>query len=371
MKYWILSLLTGLSVLLPAIFFAHKKMFEKYMQRVFKDLSLEVLRGSHEDFLTLAKERFNVEHEKASGEFDSKRKEISLIVGELEKKLAKYEELMRSFERDRDSKYGSLTEQIKSSAEVVVNLHKSTARLNEILGNTKLRGQWGERLAEDVLRHAGFEENIHYVREKVQATVNTRPDFTFLLPQDLKVNMDVKFPLANYLEAMNAEDERDRKKFEQMFLRDVRQRIKELDNREYINTKEGTLSFVLLFIPNEHVYGYIHNNDPQLADDALARKVILCSPFTLYAVLSVLREAVRNFRIEKTAQDIAGILDDFTRTYEIFRNRFDQLGQSLEKTQILYNDLSLKSFRMLNSKVKKIEALREGKEEYAAVEPKL
>ena len=76
-------------------------------------------------------------------------------------------------------------------------------------------------------------------------------------------------------------------------------RIKEIQNREYINPAEGTLDFVLLFIPNEQVYSFVQRNSPGLMDEALKQKVVLCSPFTLYAMLSVIRQAFENFHYEK------------------------------------------------------------------------
>ena len=56
---------------------------------------------------------------------------------------------------------------------------------------------------------------------------------------------------------------------------------------------------MLLFIPNEQVYGFIHEQDHALLDDALRDKVVLCSPLTLFAVLAVIRQAVDNFRLSQ------------------------------------------------------------------------
>ena len=70
------------------------------------------------------------------------------------------------------------------------------------------------------------------------------------------------------------------------FLRDVRDRVKELQGRGY-DASESTVGYLLLFIPNESVYGFIHENDATLLDDALAKNVVLCSPTTLFAVLGV------------------------------------------------------------------------------------
>ena len=57
-------------------------------------------------------------------------------------------------------------------AQVTQALSTSTQSLREALANPKARGQWGERMAEDVLRLAGFIEHVNY--EKQTAVEGTR-----------------------------------------------------------------------------------------------------------------------------------------------------------------------------------------------------
>jgi len=78
---------------------------------------------------------------------------------------------------------------------------QTTNALREALASTKVRGQWGERMAEDVLRLAGFIENINYSKQKqLKSWISAR--FYFLTAQNLKLNMDVKFPLDNYVKCL-------------------------------------------------------------------------------------------------------------------------------------------------------------------------
>jgi DNA recombination protein RmuC len=178
----------------------------------------------------------------------------------------------------------------------------TTNKLQMALTNTKVRGQWGERMAEDVLRLAGFIEGINYSKQLTSKEAGTRPDYTFILPQNLKLNMDVKFPLDNYLHYLDAQADTDKQKYKNQFLSDVRQRINEIAKKEdYINPNNNTVDYALVFIPNEQVYCFINENDSALLDDSLKSKVILCSPMTLYAILAVIRQAIDNFNLEKTA----------------------------------------------------------------------
>ena len=61
-------------------------------------------------------------------------------------------------------------------------LSSTTQSFREALANPNARGQWGERMAEDVLRHAGFIEHVNYEKQVVVEGAGI-PDFTFLLPR--------------------------------------------------------------------------------------------------------------------------------------------------------------------------------------------
>jgi len=166
--------------------------------------------------------------------------------------------------------------------------------------------------------------------------------------------------LDNYLKMVNAATEEDKARYKSEFLRDVKARIKEIQRRDYINPNEQTLDYVLLFIPNEQVYGFIHDAVPGLVDEALSQKVVLCSPFTLYAVLAVVRQAFENFHFTQATQEVLKLISSFAGVYEKFRERFTELGEKLAKVSELYHDISDVSFRRLDSAILKIDKVRKG-----------
>ena len=111
-------------------------------------------------------------------------------------------------------------------------------------------------------------------------------DFTFFLPKNLVLNMDAKFPLDNYMRYLEADNDTEKERYCKAFLRDVKARVKEIRGREYINPSGGTVDYVILFIPNEQIYAFIHEMDSSILDDAIREKVVFCSPVTLFAVLA-------------------------------------------------------------------------------------
>ncbi len=325
----------------------------------FGDLSFEALRKSTEEFLKLAKSRFETERDVSARELESKKALIDAQLKKMNNELENVSELVRQLEKDRASKFGQLTSELKASQEQVAQLLKTTNALREALASTKARGQWGERMAEDVLRVAGFVENINYLRQKAVAGAGTRPDFTFLLPKGLSLNMDVKFPLDNYLRYLEADSDIERQQYRNNFLRDVRARIKEITTRDYINPEQNTLDYVLLFIPNEQVYSFIQEQDPLIAEEALKNKVVICSPITLFAVLAVIRQAVDNFALEKISGEILTLLGAFKKQWQAFMARLETLGKRIEDARKEYETLMTTRKRQLEKPLNRLDELRE------------
>ena len=191
-------------------------------------------------------------------------------------------------------------------------------------------------MAEDVLRAAGMREGINYRKQRA-IEGGTRPDFTFLLPDDQHLHMDVKFPVDNYLRALEAPSEAEAVMRRDRFLKDVRDRVKELNGRGYTAT-DATVGYLLLFIPNVSVYGFIHEHDASLLDDALVQKVVLCSPTTLFAVLGVVRQAMDTFAVERKTGEILDALAGFGAQWSKFSEQVDKV-EHLGTLGNSFNDL--------------------------------
>ncbi len=328
----------------------------------FGSLSLDALRRSTEQFLELAKSRLDLEREVSAKELEAKKGLIDQQLRQMTAQLENVSGVVQILEKDRVEKFGELASQLKSAGEQTAALMQATNSLREALASTKVRGQWGERMAEDVLRMAGFMENVNYLKQKSVEGVGTRPDFTFFLPRDLKLNMDVKFPLDNYMRFLEAESELERSKFKNDFLRDVKARIKEVTTREYISPEQNTLDYVLLFIPNEEVYAFIQRQDSAIVDDGIRNKVVLCSPITLFAVLAVIRQAVDNFALEQTSNEILSLLGAFKKQWNEFLRRLEVLGKRIGDAQKEYEVLTTTRVRQLERPLNKIEELRTQRE---------
>ena len=327
------------------------------IKTAFGALSREALSANSEDFLRLAGTKLAEHTKQGEAALDAKKKLVDKTVEQMSARLGELSTALQVLDKDRRQSHGALTGKLETTTQATAALQKTTAQLREALANPQRRGQWGERMAEDVLRLAGFIEGVNY--QKQSATESGRPDFTFLLPQDRRVNMDVKFPLANYLKYMDTADgDPAGEQLKAQFLRDVRNRVKEVTTRDYIDPSAGTVDYVLVFMPNEQMYGFIHEHDPSLLDDALQRKVVLCSPLTLYAVLAVIRQAIENFRMEQTSREILSLLEAFQKEWAKYTEVLEKMGERLDGAMKQYELLSTTRTRQLEKQLDKIENLR-------------
>jgi DNA recombination protein RmuC len=320
----------------------------------------------------VAHNRTVLEQGTARGEeqLKARRSEIDQGLAEVRKELGTLRELVREVDRKRGESLVKLETVTRESRQQTELLRSETGRLNEVLSGGQTRGQWGERMAEDVLRVAGFVEGIQYRRQQQIAGGASRPDFTFFVQGQL-LNMDVKTPMVEYQRYLTCSTDQEREAATKAFKRDVRARIREVGTRDYIDPEGGTLDYVLIFIPNEQVYGFIHENDPDLLDEALQRKVVLCSPLTLFAILAVIRQASENFKLAQQTNEILRALGGFNKQWGMFKEQMSKVDRALETSRKAYAELMDTRTRQLDRQVERVDDLRvsaglNGSEETAA-----
>ncbi|MGH9270827.1 MAG: DNA recombination protein RmuC, partial [Ilumatobacteraceae bacterium] len=124
------------------------------------------------------------------------------------------------------------------------------------------------------------------------------------------------------------------------FLCDVRARVKELAKREYAQTgDQPTVDYVLLFLPNEQLTGFIHEHDPGLLDEALGQRVVMCSPLTLFAFLGVIRQAFDNFMVERTSDEILQLIGKFGVQWQKYTESTEKVKRHIDSVQREFDQL--------------------------------
>ncbi len=311
-----------------------------------------------EQLLRMQHEMLASERRRGTEELRGTQSAIDQQVQGMREELARLNRLVEDTERDRREHVGELTSQLQAAGRQTQVLTETTQSLREALSSTTARGQWGERMAEDVLQLAGFVDGINYRRHQALPGSGGIPDYTFLLPQGLTLHMDVKFPLNNYLRVLDATSDVEREHARKEFLKDVRLRLREVTRREYVDPAGGTVDCVLLFIPNEQVYGFIQEQDRSILDDALRAKVVFCSPLTLFAVLAVIRQAVDNFQLSRTSHEILQRLQGFEKQWDRFVEQMDKVGRNLKTASNAFEELEGTRRRGVERELERIDTLR-------------
>jgi DNA recombination protein RmuC len=149
--------------------------------------------------------------------------------------------------------------------------------------------------------------------------------------------------------------ERDRYRIQ--FVRDVRGRVRELSGRVYVDP-DDTVDEVLLFIPNEAVYAFVHTHDRELVDVSLRQKVVLCSPCTLFSVLAIIRQAVEQTQLQRTSDEILHCLAAFEQQWGKFTDALDKVGRGLDTVRRGWDDLAGTRRRQLERELDRVGELR-------------
>ena len=272
------------------------------------------------------------------------------------------------------------TGEIKSS---ITGVDQQTRNLISVLNNNQSRGQWAEFQVEDLLEIMEYKEGIQYQTQK-KMTSGTIPDFTFYLPENKTINMDSKFPLTNYMEIAKLNRDLEDETLDELARREITESIKnknkefldkaiktkidDTSSREgYISAEEGTVDFVLMYIPLENLYHFlltseIGANKTPVIQYAFSKKVILVSPQTLMAYLETIRHSMKVFSLQTDTKNILATHEKIKVEIRKFIESFDEVTKRLDQTVKSFEALKTtrvnkleKSFEELDSVNKELE----------------
>ncbi|MBM3343136.1 MAG: DNA recombination protein RmuC [Betaproteobacteria bacterium] len=213
---------------------------------------------------------------------------------------------------------------IDEAQKKIEGLTGSVVSLQELLGDKRARGAFGEvqleALVRNVLPTSAFE---------MQATLSngTRADCVLRLPPPTGlVAVDSKFPLENYHRMFAPESsEVDYALAQKQFKADVRRHIDAISGKYIIagETSDGAV----MFVPAEAVFAEIHAHHAEVVEYAIARRVWIVSPTTLMAVLNTARAVLKDV---ETRQQVHVIKDALARLSVEF-GRFDERMRDLAR----------------------------------------
>jgi DNA recombination protein RmuC len=308
-----------------------------------------ILSQANESLVRMADQKLGAESNKTRIDLENKRSEIERLVKVIQEDLKSSKKELEVSERERINSFSALKNSLDEYKKITEQLSVSTENLKKVLSNNQLRGQFGEQVAEDLLKMAGFVPGETYTRQDGEG--GSRPDFTIYFPDKTKINVDAKFPYSS-LQKMTETDDTDLKsKHMKQFEVDVKEKIKQVTTREYINPEERTVDFVILFIPNEMIFSFIYDKMPHIWQDALEKKVVFAGPFSFTAILRMVKQAYDNFRIQENIYKIVGHVQSVEREFDKFTGEFDKVGIKIQQLQKQYSDVSTTRVNQMKRKM--------------------
>lgn len=215
------------------------------------------------------------------------------------------------------------TGQTSALQTLVSTLHADAARMSEDAKNlanalraeTKMQGDWGELILENILERAGLREGeeFHTQSHEVDAEGRRlRPDVVVSLPGGQRLVIDSKVSLTAFDACVNAETDADREASLKQHLASVRNHVKALGEKDYASLYDG-VDFTLMFIPLEGAATLAFQSDNGLTSYAWERNVMIASPTNLMMAMRTVQNLWTIERQNQNAQAIAeraGLLYD-------------------------------------------------------------
>jgi len=309
------------------------------LARSFSELANRSLQSNSENFLRLAEQKMNVQTEKAKRELSEREKAVEGLVKPIRDSLQASQKQIADLEKSRSEAYGSIRTQLEAMQADQKSLTQETQNLVKALRRPEVRGRWGEitlrRLVElaGMVEHCDFVEQVHTVGEDQVI----RPDMIVRMPDQRELVVDVKTPLDAYLEAVEANDDSQRKLGLERHAKNVRTHIRMLSSKTYWDQFDESPEFVILFIPGDQFLSAALNEEPDLIEYALSRQIILATPTSFVALLKAVAYGWRQLALADNAKEIRILAQDLYGRLGTFVTHMNRVGRQLASSVENYN----------------------------------
>ncbi|MGA8204770.1 MAG: DNA recombination protein RmuC [Woeseiaceae bacterium] len=309
------------------------------LTRAFNELANQSLKANSESFLRLAEQNLGAQQEKAKHELSEREKAVEALVKPIRDALQASQKQIEELEKARSEAYGGIKSHLETMQASQKSLAQETQNLVKALRRPEVRGRWGEitlrRLVElaGMVEHCDFQEQVHHAGEDQVI----RPDMIVRMPDDRELVVDVKTPLDAYLEAVEAEDDKQRELALQRHTRNLREHIRTLSSKAYWAQFSKSPEFVILFIPGDQFLSAAANVDPDLMDYALSQQIVLATPTNFITLLKTIAYGWRQSKLAENAQEIRELAEDLYGRLATFVSHLNRVGRQLASSVEHYN----------------------------------
>lgn len=245
--------------------------------------------------------------------------------------------------------FTSVVERLAKIDEAQKNIDKLSTEvvsLSDILSDKTARGAFGEVQLKQIFEVIYGENKPEIYEPQFTLSNGSRVDMILHAPEPTgDICIDSKFPLENYRRKYDSNtSDLDRKSAAKLFEADVKKHIDDI-SRKYIISGETALQ-AIMFIPAEAVFSDIHANHQALNDYGLKKGVLLASPTTLIAMLSIVQTALKDIERTKYSEQIQQELNKLAEEFGRYSQRWDKLKRSVETLSKSAGELDITSTKI-------------------------
>ncbi|MFC5993916.1 DNA recombination protein RmuC [Pseudonocardia hispaniensis] len=316
---------------------------DEELKQAFQALSADALARNNEQFVALAegriKEATAAIAAKAEGDATARAQAISNLLDPMTATLARVEGQLRTVEKDRESAYAGLREQVTAMHRSSEQLQNETKQLVNALRAPQVRGRWGELQLERIVQLAGMVEHCDFSTQ-VSAQGDDggiRPDMVVHLAGGKRIVVDAKVPFAAYLEAVESRDVGEHKERLSAHARQLRHHVDALSAKSYWAAFDPSPEFVVLFVPGDPFLEAALQADPSLLEHAFSRNVVVATPTTLIALLRTVAYSWRQEALARNAAQVHQLGKELHSRLATMGSHVAKLGRSLDTAVASYN----------------------------------
>lgn len=278
---------------------------------------------------------------------------LGQIVNPLRETIDKMKQAMS----ENTLKQTSMSSEMKANIEHMMRqsaaAQKSAEELTRVFKHgTKVQGDWGETVLDELLEAQGLTRGIHYDVQSVIRDGNgevvkseegglMRPDVILHLDQRREVIIDSKVSLTAFIDYVNAETEDQRQQCLKAHIESLQKHVKELsvkDYSSYIRPPKVKMDYVIMFVPHTGALWTALNAQPDLWRKAMDKNVFIADEQTLFAALRIINLTWTQITQVQNHEKVYALANEMLDRVGQFMKKYQALGKALDNAKSAYED---------------------------------
>ena len=285
-------------------------------------------------------------------EFSERSNEsLGQIMAPLKENIAELRKTMEQDSKEQGERNAEMRERIKTLLEHSDLARKSADELAEAFKHgSKMQGDWGETILEELLRSQGLMEGVHFDSQPVISGPDgkpvknesggiMRPDIILHLDEKREVIIDSKVSLTAYVDYVNAQEANERQQYLKAHVDSIWKHVQELsakDYSSYIKSPKVSAGYVIMFVPNVGALWSALNADPALWRKAADLNVYIADEQSLYGALKIVSATWTQVVQAQNHEKVYELAQEMIERVGLFLERYKDLGKALNAAQTEY-----------------------------------